>query len=336
MKNPLDLLKIFALVIIVLAVSLGLLNKTENFSITEGKWEWLNHKIFSSGSQEIDYLIVGSSRTWTGLKPKTIQEVLGKGENVVNFSRNWYGRGVDYILLRETIKRHKVKNIILEFDWLESEEVHPYFDSLADVNIVANEISYRLGRCQIADLLLFSSCPKDSLNILLNWVGKKSIGNLLGHLPPYKNSHECRSKDCIAYQESSGFYLLDDQVIQDSSFYNEFKDKVYSGGMPSHRNLTRSVRGAEYVHQIFELAKKNNIGLWHVYAPKFGVLPPPIGVLEFYNKRGQIIFVNLKELYKIDYWRDRAHLYREGTDFYSRQVAAWIVNVEQKMGRRKP
>ena len=116
---------------IALAIPLGLAIISDRqfyrYSLTYGP---CINKIINSQRKEFDLVIVGGSRVLAGLNPYELTDVFLKDHDkdlqILNIAAPWYGMDYSYPILRDLMKQHKVKNLLIAAQMQPEEIYHPF------------------------------------------------------------------------------------------------------------------------------------------------------------------------------------------------------------------
>jgi hypothetical protein len=100
----------------------------------EGRGKLLYKKIYEQ-KQSVDYLFVGSSKTWNDIDDGLLEQLINSPDkarvNLFNTGYCRFGRNLDYLFCKEFMKRNRLKKIFLEVRADESTTSHPIYPYLA-------------------------------------------------------------------------------------------------------------------------------------------------------------------------------------------------------------
>jgi hypothetical protein len=133
------------------AAALGLSAARDRYDVGDawGKVEWVGEQI-AKPSRAYDYVFIGSSHIWNAIDaPRVSRELSDLPDGAVNLGMNWFGRDRDWIFARDFLRRHRVKNLVIECSWEEASNSHDYFKYLATpLDVFRHPITVRLASLQ--------------------------------------------------------------------------------------------------------------------------------------------------------------------------------------------
>ena len=95
------------------------------------KVEWIGEQL-EKPRRTYDYVFIGSSHIWNGIDTPLVSRELSKiPGGAINLGMNWFGRDRDWVVARDFLKHHTVKNLVIECTWDEWPESHLLFKYLA-------------------------------------------------------------------------------------------------------------------------------------------------------------------------------------------------------------
>lgn len=276
---------------------------------------------------DVDYLILGTSRSMQGLDPAVFTG--GDPESVsVNLARNWRGPGQLYNMLEDFSKHHEIKKgIVFEITYYNNRQYYGYYKNYAssaswrqlfsDIKSKPNAlITTRLGDFFS---LAFSKLDKT----LTNRIEKRFIA---------KPETRANPKDIATSSCSRGDNDYNKKRL--TAAISKFEK---AGGYENKRLLDWDIsdinedRNTYYVNKIIQYCEERNIEPIFVFVPRH--LMYPVGTKtadSFYNQFKYPLRImpkdQLHEMYKDDSFSDPGHLKQNGRATFSN----WLFSTLEK------
>jgi len=305
-------------------ISIGVLNfDAFKFCVEDRKWQWIRKKIFNSERESIDIAIVGSSYSWCAIRPSTITKGLD-GLNAFNFGRNWHGRDVDYFIIKYLVKKHKVNRILLEFRDIENQEPHQYTKYLIGPKDAVSEICFNLRVLSYTDVITYSQKFKRTITYTVELLGNLSVRPLLQSATTLLGNSESGEIDGI--ESGQGFYVHGDTHGQEKSFAKMYRNKeaqeiTLEKSKCNRNNYLVGSRSDYYLKKIKSICEINDTRLSFVYVPTFiKAYLPAREKVAYYKTLGEVLLPNVKGLFKVCYWRDKNHMFKEGSSKFTKEL----------------
>jgi hypothetical protein len=300
------------------------------------KMNWIRSKILDDQEHRVDYVMVGGSTIWGGIKPNRMNGRIGG--NGWNFGRNWVGRDADYVLIKHLLEHHKVDRIVLEViendaapDYLTP---HGYLKYIISPSEMLLETSYWLGTLKAADVLFLTPDSKRKFGYLLEYAAQISVrlpraflaNAFKGKEKRQQLEHTLRLND-----HSRGFQVEDAELVQDKKFYEEYKNKLW----PFQDNPKMPIpfphgsRNDFYTRKIAELAHNHGAKLYFLWMPSCRVPGPSQDVFDYYESLGEIIIPRYAAINRIEYWRNMSHVFQKGADVFTDELSAYLSRPRQ-------
>lgn len=251
---------------------------------------WIHDRIFEN-EKEIDIAFLGSSQSLNAVEDRLLEEVLGK-YSVANLAYCRLGRNLSYILLKELLRKKKPKTLILELRNTENKFPHPIFPLLAESKelILTNPLFYK---GQFEDLYEHGAYKIGILQ-------KMSLGSRKRAAIRKEDFGHSNSPDTadFAYLEQRKERLLAKEV----SDWNQRLDDQFP---------------KSYVEKMMEICQKNNIQVYFLFLPVYGLADKAPFEKEFYEAYGEILYPPKTLLNNPDFWHDDKHLNTAGSYKFS-------------------
>jgi hypothetical protein len=257
----------------------------------------LYKKIYTE-KNKVDYLFVGSSKTWNDIDDALLEQLINKPEQYHNklFNTGYcrFGRNLDYLFCKEFSQRNRLKKIFLEVRADESTTSHPIFPFLANGKEVL-EGSLALDRTIFPELY-------DHLLMNVNYVRHKLTleENRTGEspLPPVHGYNNIEK-------------IVSPEVLSRSSV--DAKEKT--------KELAIAYRFSKYyIQKIKNLCDKKKIELVFLYLPSYESIRETPGFFEDYKRLGKVIIAPDSIFMNRSYWNLNAF----GAAAYTRFLATQL------------
>ncbi len=302
-------------------------------NIDDPRWQWIREKIFFDKSKTIDIAIIGSSYSWCGIKPKLISNELN-GLNVYNLGRNWHGRDVDYFIIKHLAENHHIKQILLEFRDEENQNPHQFTKYLIEPDDIVQEMYYIIRSLKYLDILSLSNNFKKNISYIIDCMSNLAIRGfeklcVRSFQKYFMKNNILNEKQRKLYEKENGYYSHGDHQVQNKKFLKKFanvKVKTISKKKYQESDYIPGTRADFYLKKICNLTQKKKIKLSFVYLPTYKkrVLPSQES-FEYYSKLGEVLLPNCNDIFKINYWRDKNHLYKDGSVKFTNELISLLI-----------
>lgn len=281
------------------------------WNVTNRKWKWIKMKIFST-SETVDYAIIGSSYAWCAIYPNLISKKMN-GKKTWNLGRNWDGRDVDYLIVKELVKHHQVKNIIIQFYDGEVQEAHPYYRYLVSPADAFHEMVYYLKNTKITD----KERVKERINTILSYFADLSVRAYWQILREDEALNPAYIKKS---NRLNGFYILDDTAKQQKSKFEKVKNMTWKIRPGNKEFFPSGSRASFYLDKIHRLCLTYDVDLYFVFIPQYCHTLPSKSTFDFFSQRGEVLIPDIKLITNMKFWRNPGHLFQKGSRIFTRQL----------------
>lgn len=269
----------------------------------DGRGKLLYKKMYED-KNKIDYLFVGSSKTWNDINDELLEKSINSPElayvRLFNTGYCRFGRNLDYLFCKEFIKRNNLKKIFLEVRADESTTSHPIYPYLAN--------------------------GKEVLEGALALNGNY-FSDIYNHLLMNVNYSRCKIKLEKAEVNTTNAFLHGynniDKIIEPEkleTFYNEEKAKTKGTNInsPSYRFSNY------YLEKIKKLCDAKKIELVFVYLPSYANVNKTPAFKSHYEQWGKVIVGPDSIFNNKSYWKDVAHFNSSGADAFTKFLATQL------------
>lgn len=269
----------------------------------EGRGKLIYERIYED-TRKIDYLFVGSSKTWNNINDELLEGLIAKPNEfqvkLYNTGYCRFGRNLDYLFCKEFLKCHHLKKIFLEVRADESTNSHPMFPYLADGSEVIEGF-------KALNLSVFPEIYKHllmNLNYFRGTIQLDSIGRILAHPVQY------------------GYNNIEKTISEKelNEYYEKEKEKTISVKPGSFKYRFSNY----YLNKIKTLCDSKGIELVLVYLPSYANLTKNPLFLTEYQKLGKVILVSDSIFNNKTYWKDVAHFNSFGANAYTKYLATQL------------
>lgn len=323
------LIKILTLIIILSAVSVLIcqLGSVQRLRMNDAKWMWIQYILHQHPPTEVDYVFIGSSRTWCAIRSRQIEEAV-PGVKVWNFGRHWVGRDIDYLLVEQLLNRHRVKHLFVEMIGQERFAPHQYAKYIVSPQAALTEGKYQIRHLQAKDFWTYSAILKERTKHLLGYgaelstrlyrIGLEEIWNMMMPNPTLE-------MELVQNGQTAGFFVRDSGRKQKDAFvqaYGRFIPHfpVAKGPML----LPPGTYPDYYLQQLSDISERYDAKLSFLFLSDFAAVLPHDQMYHRFHQWGDVYFPNLRRLYKSELWRDKNHLYGVGSVILTEEVIAMI------------
>jgi hypothetical protein len=264
----------------------------------------LLYKKIYEDPNKVDYLFVGSSKTWNDINDELLEELIASPGSyhykLFNVGYCRFGRNLDYLFCKEFLKRNRLKKIFLEVRADESTTSHPIFPFLANGKEVL-EGALALNGSLFPDVY-------DHLLMNINYTrcllklerAEKNMTNPFRH----------------------GYNNIDKTIPADK--LDEFYAKELKELQPVNTSAISYRFSNYYLKKIKQLCDKKNIELVFVYLPSYGNISKAPAFKSDYEKMGKVIIGPDSIFRNKMYYKDVAHFNSRGAEAFTRFLATAI------------
>lgn len=271
----------------------------------EGRGKLLYKKLYEDPNK-VDYLFVGSSKTWNDINDELLENLINTPDSyhlkLFNVGYCRFGRNMDYLFCKEFLKRNKLKKIFLEVRADESTTSHPIFPYLANGKEVMEGAMALNGK-------LF---PEVYNHLLMNVNYLRCKVNL--------EKAEINSENLISHG-----YINIDKVINSeklNAFYKKEQEKISEDKTDTTALEYRFSN--YYINKIKKLCDAKKVELVFIYLASYGNVNKNPIFLHHYQKLGKIIIAPDSIFMNKTYWKDEAHFNSYGANAYTRFLATQL------------
>ncbi len=292
-------------------------------NLPDAKWLWIQHSLHDRPATEIDYAFIGSSRTWCAVRSRQIEAAF-PGTTVWNLGRHWIGRDIDYLLLEQLLARHRVRHVFIEIIGQEKFSPHQYAKYIIGPSTAAEEALYHLSSLGARDHLTYSSALKERLTHILGYAAELSVRLYRTTLEALWNAvfaDPLLAEEIAAHEESGGFFVRDAEVRPREAFvaqYGRFQPFFPVAKGPFM--LPPGTYPDYYLQKIAGLADRHGTRLSFIYISDFAAVLPHDQMYRRYRGWGEVYFPDLRRLYRSELWRDKNHLYGQGSEVMTEEI----------------
>ena len=274
---------------------------------------WIYDRIFNN-PEPVDIVFLGSSHTINGINDQLIQRNIRKDNlSVVNFGYCRLGRNLDYILLKEILKKKHPKYLFLEVREDEDEYSHPIFPYIASDKEVLFPYPF-FDRDILADIWTHFSYK---IELFQDRIFSKALST-----PVRKNNFGFASSPDTVSEKI---------LIKDKQKRNSHETKLTSFERDFHMSFARG-----YLKRIHKLCNENHIKIIFLYLPSYGVSLNKPKEYNTYLKYGNVWIPPTKIIKNPVNWHDENHLNQTGATALSLWLAREIDKHLRKNTDAKP
>lgn len=268
----------------------------------EGRGKLLYKKIYEE-KNSVDYLFVGSSKTWNDIDDGLLENLINDPSlpNIKIFNTGYcrFGRNLDYLFCKEFLKRNRLKKIFLEVRADESTTSHPIYSYLASGNDVLEGAAALNGK-------LF---PEIYDHLLMNLNYSRCLMNL-------------ETSEKITERSPRHGYINIDRILDERTL-----DEFYAKEQERLTKTKTDTSAIEYRFSNYYLSKMKkmceakHIELVFVYLASYANINKTPAFLSQYQKCGKVITAPDSIYNNKTYWKDVAHLNSFGAAAYTKFLA---------------
>lgn len=251
-----------------------------------------------NGTDTINYVFIGSSKTMNAINDSLIERINGKAQ-IYNAGYCRYGRNLDYLLSKDFITQKHISKLFLEVREDESTNSHPMFPYLAKTQDITES-------AKGLNLDLFSDVYKHIL-MNLDFV-RKSL-----NIDVFENTKMMSEK----YGFNTSERVESPKVLENYKLKNK-------------KNETVDTNKAEYRFSNFYLDKIKNECSIHktelifIYLPSYGNADKLPAFKNKYELYGKVILAPDSIFNNKNYWKDESHFNLNGAIAYTRYLSGVI------------
>lgn len=261
----------------------------------------LLYKKIYEDHHKVDYLFVGSSKTWNDIDDELLENLINKPDEyhykLFNVGYCRFGRNLDYLFCKEFAKRNNLKKIFLEVRPDESTNSHPIYPYLANGSEVL-EGAFALNGALFSEvynhLLMNVNYARCQINLE---VAEKNTTNPFLH--GYNNIEKIISPEEL------------------DAFYNKEKAEP----LEINTNSINYRFSNYYLNKIKKLCDTKKIELEFIYLPSYANLNKAPAFKSHYEKWGKVILAPDSIFNNKSYWKDVAHFNSFGATAYTKFLA---------------
>jgi hypothetical protein len=164
---------------------------------------------------------------------------------------------------------------------------------------------------------------KERMNIILRYFAQLSVRAYLQLLQP---AADLNSKLIKRIDGVSGFYLGDDTLTQNPAELEIMKTNRWELTLGRQESFPSQSRSAFYLEKIQRLCAAYHVNLYFVFVPHyFGTLPSK-STFHYLSQKGAVLIPDIKPIMALKNWRDRGHLFQEGSRQFTRELVKLLKN----------
>ena len=308
MKQFVKKIVLFSLPILIGLISVFFIKTNREFCYNyvkgdcEGRGKLLYKKVYEE-KNTIDYLFVGSSKTWNDIDDGLLENLITTPDSyhfkLFNAGYCRFGRNLDYLYCKEFLKRNRLKKIFLEVRADESTTSHPIYPYLATGTEVLEGALALNGN-------LF---PEIYNHLLMNVNYSRCQINL--------ETPEINSEHSPQHGYNNIERVLDEKTLDE--FYKKEKIRLSETKIDTGALAYRF--SDYYLSKIKNLCDKKDVELVFVYLAGYANINKEPAFKSYYEKWGKVIMAPDSIYTNKTYWKDVAHLNSAGAEAYTKFLA---------------
>ncbi|MBZ0165483.1 MAG: hypothetical protein K8I00_01660 [Candidatus Omnitrophica bacterium] len=307
---------LFGLVLAALSVLACHVLQLRSLNMPDAKWMWIQNVLHEQPSQQVDYVFIGSSRTWCAVRPQQL-EAAWPGTKSWNFGRHWIGRDIDYLLLEQLLERHQVGHIFVEIIGQEKFFPHQYAKYIISPQQAWEEAGYHLSLLRWRDYGTYSDPLKERIKHICGYAAEMSVRlyrSGIDQVWQAISGHSRLDADIQRNELSGGFFVRDNLVGPKPEFikrYGRFQPffPVDKGPFIIPPNSYPDY----YLRKMRALAARHHVEMSFVFISDFAAVLPHDQMFHYFHGMGEVYIPNLRRMYRSDNWKDKNHLYGQGS-----------------------
>ncbi len=271
----------------------------------EGRGKLLYKRIYEE-KNSVDYLFVGSSKTWNDIDDGLLESLINSPNimHVKLFNTGYcrFGRNLDYLFCKEFLKRNRLKKIFLEVRADESTTSHPIYPYLANGTEVLEGALALNGN-------LF---PEIYNHLLMNI----NYSRCKVHI----ETAEVNSENTPQHGYNNIERTLDAKMLDE--YYSKEQTRLNENKIDTSAIAYRFSN--YYLSKLKKLCDSKHIELVFVYLAGYANINKKPIFKAHYEKWGKVIMAPDSIYNNKTYWKDVAHLNSFGATAYTKFLATQL------------
>jgi len=291
-----------------------------NLSINDGKFFWIQSRVYDSKPATVDYLFLGSSYSFSGIDSNQLSGLLG-GARVWNLGVNWGEPEISYYLLRHVLERHKVKNVFLETRYFEDTFRHRYVNWLISTQDIPKKVAYEFSVVKKSDVLSYSYVFKEPLNRTAEHIASIAVKPYVAWMDQFYFRSLWEPKKFRFHETSNGHESAESQ----NEYFNRME--MTKSPEPIQMHSDEFPRGSHvdyYTRQIVSLCQKKGIKLSFLFLPIYNGKVPSQSFFTYYHSKAPFLIPDFRSFRHPKFWKDYLHVYGEGTRRLTQAISELI------------
>lgn len=268
----------------------------------EGRGKLLYNKIYKE-KNSVDYLFVGSSKTWNDIDDALLENILNSpGQSHIKMFNTGYcrfGRNLDYLFCKEFLKRNRLKKIFLEVRADESTTSHPIYSYLANGNEILEGTLALNG----------SLFPEIYNHLLMNINYSRCLINL--------ETAETNTESTPRHGYNNIDRVLDTKTLDE--FYVKEQKRLSEEKIDTSASAYRFSN--YYLSKLKKLCDNKHVELNFIYLAGYSNINKAPAFKSKYEKWGKVIMAPDSIYTNKTYWKDVAHLNTYGATAFTKFLA---------------
>lgn len=271
----------------------------------EGRGKLLYKKIYEE-KNSVDYLFVGSSKTWNDIDDGLLENLINSPNSMriklFNTGYCRFGRNLDYLFCKEFLKRNRLKKIFLEVRADESTTSHPVYPYLANGSEILEGAAALNGN-------IF---PEIYDHLLMNINYSRCLSEL--------ETTEINSESSPKHGYNNIDRILDQKTLDE--FY--FKEQIRLSENKVDTSALAYRFSNYYLSKLKKLCDTKQVELVFVYLAGYANINKEPAFKPLYEKWGKVIMAPDSIYSNKTYWKDVAHLNTFGATAYTKFLATQL------------
>ncbi len=271
----------------------------------EGRGKLLYKKIYEE-KNSVDYLFVGSSKTWNDIDDGLLENLINSPNSMriklFNTGYCRFGRNLDYLFCKEFLKRNRLKKIFLEVRADESTTSHPIYAYLANGTEVLEGAAALNGN-------LFAEIYD---HLLMNINYSRCLSRL--------ETAEINKENIPEHGYNNIDRILDPGTLDE--FYSKEQIRVSENKVDTSAVAYRFSN--YYLSRLKKLCDAKQVELVFVYLAGYANINKEPAFKAQYEKWGKVIMAPDSIYSNKTYWKDVAHFNTFGATAYTKFLATQL------------
>lgn len=307
---------LFGLVLAAISVLGCHILQLRSLNMPDAKWMWIQNVLHDKPAQQVDYVFIGSSRTWCAVRPEQL-DAAWPGTKSWNFGRHWIGRDIDYLLMEQLFERHQVGQIFVEIIGQEKFFPHQYAKYIISPQQAWEEAAYHLSLLQWHDYWTYSGPLKERFKHIFGYAAEISVRLYRAGIDQVWQviaRHPQLAVDIQRNEQSGGFFVRDALVRPKPEFINQYGR--FQPFFPVEKGpfiIPSSSYPDYYLRKMQALAAAHHVEMSFVFISDFAAVLPHDQMFQYFHGMGEVYIPSLRRMYRSDYWKDKNHLYGQGS-----------------------